>query len=103
MQKDPPFDPRQSRIRQMGRLAQEAPTRQWPGAPLGLDIKARIAEIDAAALGRYRLDRLRAELVKADVAGARRAAPPALRSAPRARTRARWGAPAPGPPAPPAR
>ena len=94
--KDQPFDPGQSRIMQMGRIAAAEPTRQWPGAPLGLDIKARIAEIDAHALERYRLGRLRAELVKADVAGALLADPMNIRYATGTRNMPVWTMHAPG-------
>jgi Xaa-Pro aminopeptidase len=95
-QKDPPFDPRQSRIRQMGREATREMTREWPGAPLGLDIKARIADIDARALERYRLARLRAELAKADVAGALLADPMNIRYATGTRNMPVWTMHAPG-------
>src|SRR3984957_14082292 len=81
---------------QMGREASPLPTREWPGAPLGLDIKARIAEIDTNALDRYRLGRLGAELVKADVAGALLADPMNIRYATGTRNMAVWTMHAPG-------
>ena len=81
---------------QMGREASPLPTREWPGAPLGLDIKARLAEIDTNALDRYRLGRLRAELVKADVAGALLADPMNSRYATGTRNMAVWTMHAPG-------
>jgi Xaa-Pro aminopeptidase len=96
MPSDSPFDPRQSRIRQMGRVAADDQTQRWSGMPLGLDIKARIAEIDRTALDRYRLSRLRAELVKADVAGALLADPMNIRYATGTRNMAVWTMHAPG-------
>ncbi len=80
----------------MGRVAADAPLRQWTGEPLGLDIKARIAEVDRNALDRYRLARLRAELVKADVAGALLADPMNIRYATGTRNMAVWTMHAPG-------
>ena len=94
--RDPPYDPRQSRIRQMGRPASGVLKPEWPGAPLGLDIKARIAQIDTRALERYRLGRLRAELVAADVAGALLADPMNIRYATGTRNMAVWTMHAPG-------
>jgi len=95
-QQDQPFDPGQSRIRQMARSVGTGGVPQWQGAPLGLDIKARIAEIDTPALDRYRLARLRAELVAADVAGALLADPMNIRYATGTRNMAVWTMHAPG-------
>lgn len=90
-----PFDPSHSRIQQMARPAAEgAPA--WQGRPLAFDIAARIAKIDARALEHYRLQRLRAELVKADVAGALLADPINIRYATGARNMAVWTLHAPG-------
>lgn len=80
----------------MGRVAVDGPVRQWPGAPLGLDVSARISEIDGSALAQYRLTRLRAELVKADVAGALLADPMNIRYATGTRNMAVWTMHAPG-------
>lgn len=64
--------------------------------PLGLDITARIAAIDAGKLRRDRLDRLRAELAKRDFAGALFADPINIRYATGTRNMAVWTMHAPG-------
>ena len=64
--------------------------RSWTGWPLALDTQARAADIDARALEHYRLERLKAELVKADVAGALLADPLNIRYATGARNMAVW-------------
>jgi Xaa-Pro aminopeptidase len=64
--------------------------------PLGLDLTARIAEIDEARMRKDRLARLRAELAKRDYAGALLADPMNLRYATGARNMAVWTMHAPG-------
>lgn len=64
--------------------------------PLGLDITARIAAIDAGKLRCDRLDRLRAELAKRDFAGALFADPINIRYATGTRNMAVWTMHAPG-------
>lgn len=67
-----------------------------PAAPLGLDIAARIAEIDETALRRDRLARLKAELAARDYAGALLSDPMNIRYATGARNMAVWTLHAPG-------
>ena len=64
--------------------------------PLGLDINARIAEVDQIALRGYRLGRLRAELKKRDFAGALLSDPMNIRYATGTRNMAVWTMHAPG-------
>jgi Xaa-Pro aminopeptidase len=80
----------------MAKSTSETMSRDWPGPPLGLDIKARMAAIDQEALCRDRLGRLRAELAKADVAGALLADPMNIRYATGTRNMAVWTMHAPG-------
>jgi Xaa-Pro aminopeptidase len=65
-------------------------------APLGLDIKARIAAIDEVKLARDRLERLRVELKKRDFAAALLADPINIRYATGTRDMAVWTMHAPG-------
>jgi Xaa-Pro aminopeptidase len=65
-------------------------------APLGLDIRARTAEVDHVKLGVGRLERLRAELRKRDFAGALLADPMNIRYATGTRNMAIWTMHAPG-------
>jgi Xaa-Pro aminopeptidase len=65
-------------------------------APLGLDIAARIAEVDEEKLRRDRLARLRAELRKRDVAGALLSDPMNIRYATGTRNMAVWTMHSPG-------
>ena len=65
-------------------------------APLGLDIHARVAEIDETRLRIDRLARLRAELKKRDYAGALLADPMNIRYATGTRNMAVWTMHAPG-------
>src|SRR5260370_41825884 len=64
--------------------------------PLGIDLKARIAEVDEPRLRRDRLSRLRAELAKRDYAGALLSDPMNLRYATGARNMPVWTMHAPG-------
>ena len=64
--------------------------------PLGLDIKARIAEIDETRMRHDRLARLRAELKKRDYAGALLSDPMNIRYATGTRNMAVWTMHAPG-------
>ena len=64
--------------------------------PLGLDLQARMAEIDDTRMRRERLARLRAELAKRDLAGALLSDPMNLRYATGARNMAVWTMHAPG-------
>jgi Xaa-Pro aminopeptidase len=64
--------------------------------PLGLDLPARIAEVDEVKLRRDRLVRFRAELVKRDYAGALLSDPINIRYATGARNMAVWTMHAPG-------
>lgn len=65
-------------------------------APLGFDVAARVAEIDARTLGTQRLAKLRAELVKRDYAAALLADPINIRYATNTRNMAVWTLHAPG-------
>jgi Xaa-Pro aminopeptidase len=65
-------------------------------APLGLDIAARIAEVNEERLRRDRLARLRAELRKRDVAGALLSDPMNVRYATGTRNMAVWTMHSPG-------
>lgn len=90
-----------SRIRDMARPAGETAMQDaFPApvdlAPLGLDIKARIAAVDEGKLGRDRLARLRAELAKRDFAGALLSDPMNIRYATGTRNMAVWTMHAPG-------
>ena len=90
-----PFDPKRSRIQQTARpVARD--DRSWPSWPLAFDIQARMDEVDRRALEQYRLQRLRDELVKADVSGALLADPLNIRYATGARNMAVWTMHAPG-------
>jgi Xaa-Pro aminopeptidase len=90
-----------SRILDMARPAAELAriydeTAKVEIAPLGLDIEARIAEIDHDSLCIGRLARLRAELKKRDFAGALLADPMNIRYATGTRNMAVWTMHAPG-------
>jgi Xaa-Pro aminopeptidase len=90
-----------SRILDMARPAAELAriydeTAKVEIAPLGLDIEARIAEIDHDSLCVGRLARLRAELKKRDFAGALLADPMNIRYATGTRNMAVWTMHAPG-------
>ena len=90
-----PFDPKRSRIQQTARpVARD--DRSWPSWPLAFDIQARMDEVDRRALEHYRLQRLRDELVRADVSGALLADPLNIRYATGARNMAVWTMHAPG-------
>jgi Xaa-Pro aminopeptidase len=65
-------------------------------APLGLDIAARVAAIDEGKLRRDRLERLRAELRKRDIAGALLSDPMNIRYATGTRNMAVWTLHSPG-------
>src|SRR5688572_881427 len=65
-------------------------------APLGLDIAARVAAVDEGKLRRDRLERLRAELSKRDVAGALLSDPMNIRYATGTRNMAVWTMHSPG-------
>lgn len=74
----------------------DAATEPVEAAPLGLDIRARIAEIDEARLRKDRLARLRRELAKRDYAGALLSDPMNIRYATGSRNMAVWTMHAPG-------
>ena len=87
-----------SRILEMARGRPPAPHGAEPvePMPLGLDIGARIAEIDDPAMRKARLARLRAELGKRDYAGALLSDPMNIRYATGTRNMAVWTLHGPG-------
>ena len=92
----PPRTGSQSRILGMARPAPRMAETVRKAAPLGLDLAARMAEIDQGALCGFRLERLRAELRRRDYAAALLSDPINIRYATGTRNMAVWTMHAPG-------